>query len=492
MIWSLVKILSFVVLIAAVALGAGMLAESGEGIRIAFAQTEFTLQPLQAAIAVVVLVLVVWVAIKILGLIMAVIHFLSGDETALSRYFDRNRERKGYEAMAQGMMAVSSGEGRVALAKAAKAEKYLNRPELTNLLTAQAAEISGDAKKAQEVYKRLLADDRTRFVGIRGIMKQKLIEGDTDTALALAERAFALKPRHAEVQNTLLQLQTEKQDWSGARRTLKSQVKHGAIPRDVYKRRDAVLALSEVSVLLDEDSTIEAREAAIAAQKQSPDLIPATVLAADVYIDQGKPKLAARIIKKAWDAQPHPDLAAAFARIAPDEDAQARLARFGALTSLRQDHPETIMLHSELLIANEDFPEARRKMGTLAETHPTSRSLALMAAIERGEGADDTAVRAWLAKALTAPRSEQWVCDSCGQIHGVWVPVCDNCHSIDTLSWKMPAEPENASTQAASMLSLIVDKKPTKSSREPLDPEALDPLEVVVQDAEIVEEPSKS
>lgn len=489
MIWSLVKILSFVVLIATVALGAGMLAESGEGIRIAFANTEFTLQPLQAAIAVAILILAVWVLIKIAGLLVSIIRFLSGDETAISRYFDRNRERKGYEAMAQGMMAVSSGEGRLALAKAARAEKYLNRPELTNLLTAQAAEISGDTQKAQEIYKRLLADDRTRFVGIRGIMKQKLAEGDTATALALAEKAFALKPRHSEVQSTLLQLQTEKKDWAGARRTLKSQAKHGAIPRDVFKRRDAVMALSEVKVLLDEDATIEACEAAIAAQKSSPDLIPASVIASDVYVERGKPKLATRLLKKAWGVQPHPDLAAAFARIAPEEDAQTRLKRFEALTSQQIDHPETVMLKSELLIASEDFPEARRTMGTLAQTHPTSRSLALMAAIERGEGADDTEVRGWLAKAITAPRSEQWVCDNCGHAHGKWEPVCESCSSIDTLSWKIPAEPENISAQAASMLSLLVENPAKEEVIKPLDPANLDPMEV--QDAEIVEEVPK-
>ena len=58
-------------------------------------------------------------------------------------------------------MALASGEGRTAMSKAARAERYLKRPELTNLITAQAAEMAGDTKKAQEVYKTLLQDDRT-------------------------------------------------------------------------------------------------------------------------------------------------------------------------------------------------------------------------------------------------------------------------------------------------------------------------------------------
>ncbi len=179
MIWSLVKIVLFVAGVAALTLGAGMLMETGGGIMIAAAGYEFTLAPLQAVIAAVLAVLLVWLFIRLIGLCVAVLRFLSGDETALSRYFDRNRERKGYQALSEGMMAIASGEGRVAMSKAAKAERYLGRPELTNLLSAQAAEMTGDTRKATEVYKRLLGDDRTRFVGIRGLMKQKLAEGDT-------------------------------------------------------------------------------------------------------------------------------------------------------------------------------------------------------------------------------------------------------------------------------------------------------------------------
>ena len=43
--------------------------------------------------------LTLWVLIKVFGLIVAVFRFLNGDETAISRYIDRNRERRGFEAL---------------------------------------------------------------------------------------------------------------------------------------------------------------------------------------------------------------------------------------------------------------------------------------------------------------------------------------------------------------------------------------------------------
>lgn len=476
MIWSLVKILLFVAGIAALTLGAGYLSETGGGMRIAVAGWELTLGPLQAVITGLVLLVLVWLFIRLVGLTVAILKFLTGDETALSRYFDRNRERKGFQALADGMMAVASGEGRVAIAKAAKAERFLQRPELTNLLTAQAAEMIGDRKKATEVYKRLLADDRTRFVGIRGLMKQKLAEGDTDMALKLAEKAYALKPKHEEVQDVLLKLQAEKGDWKGARVTLGAKLRQGLLPRDVHRRRDAVLALQEAKEVFAEGTPIEAREAAIAANRLSPDLIPAAVMAARSYVAEGRPKYATRVLLKAWEAQPHPDLATAFAEIVPKESAAERLKRFEPLLRLRADHDETKLLRAELNIAVEDFPAARRALADLPETNPTARSLTIMAAIERGEGADDAAVRGWLARALTASRGPQWCCDKCHNIQADWAPVCDNCGGFDTLSWREPPQGGVPLPHGAEMLPLIVGR-PSQSPEANLEAAAYAPDE---------------
>lgn len=456
MLWSLIKIVVFVTAIAALAWGAGYLLESQGGIQITLMGTEYSFGPLQSVIGVIVLLVAVWLALKVFALLVATWHFLNGDETALSRYFDRNRERKGFDALSEGLMALASGEGRVAMAKAAKADKYLNKPALTNLLTAQAAELAGDKRMAEATYRKLVEDEQTRFVGVRGIMKQKLADGDTETALKLAEKAFALKPKHSETGDVLLQLQASKEDWTGARQTLSAKLKNGQLPRDVHKRRDAVLALSEAKDIFDEGSSIEARERAIEANRLSPDLVPAAVMAAHGYMDQDKPRYASRVLTKAWAVHPHPDLAAAFAAIAPNEKPDARIKRFKALTKAQADHPETKMLQAELHIADEDFPAARRALGDLVETDPTARSVTLMAAIERGEGASDTVVKGWLARALTVSRGPQWICDNCQHIHAEWQPICENCKSIDTLAWKRPPMSEVAMPGGVQMLPLIV------------------------------------
>jgi len=438
MLWSLIKFLIFIGLVAALAFGAMYLIDTGGGVRIAVANTEFSFGPVQAVVAAILLLIVLWIVLKLAGLLVATLRFLNGDETAISRWFDRSRERKGFEALADGLMALASGESRVAMSKAAKAERYLRRPELTNLITAQAAEMAGDGKKAEEVYKRLLADDRTRFVGVRGIMKQKIAAGDTDMALKLAEKAFALKPRHEETQDVLLRLQAEQHDWKGARKTLSTKLKYGALPRPVHRRRDAVLALGEARDVVDDSKSIEAREAAIEANRLSPDLVPAAVMAARAYLERDQRRYATRVLKKAWGAAPHPDIARAFAEIEPDEAPKDRIKRFQALTRQNPSHSETKLLLAELNVAAEDFAAARAALGDLPETMPNTRVLALLAAIERGEGAPESQVREILTRALSAPRGPQWVCDNCQNVAGDWEPVCTNCGAFDALSWREP------------------------------------------------------
>ena len=67
MLWSLVKILLFVAAIAGLTYGAGWLMESEGGVMITVAGVEYSLGPLQAVIALVVLVVLCWVLFKLVS-----------------------------------------------------------------------------------------------------------------------------------------------------------------------------------------------------------------------------------------------------------------------------------------------------------------------------------------------------------------------------------------------------------------------------------------
>ena len=220
MITSLIRIFIFVALIAAITFGAGFLMDGGGKMLLQFGGYELELSPLQALIAILLILFAIWALFWLAGIAVAIFKFFNGDETAVSRYLNANRIEKGYRALTEGMVALAAGENKTAIDRAAAAERYLERPELTNLFNAQAAEAAGDTKRAEKYYKRLLSSDSGRFVGVQGLMKQKLAEGETGLALKLAEKAFAIKPKHDPTLNALFDLQTEKAEWEGAQKTV--------------------------------------------------------------------------------------------------------------------------------------------------------------------------------------------------------------------------------------------------------------------------------
>ncbi|MGM0586680.1 MAG: heme biosynthesis protein HemY, partial [Pseudomonadota bacterium] len=357
-----------------------------------------------------------------------------------------------------------------------------DKPELANILAAQAARAAGQEEKAERYYKALARRPKTQSLGVRGLLEQAAERGDKERARKLAERAFALRPRDGEIMARLFDLQTDSGDWAAARRTLAAEVRSGELPREVGARRDAVLALAESRAAMEAGDPARAREAALEAHRRSPALVPAAVAAARQLGEDGQVGKAERALRQTWKQSPHPDVAAAYAALIPDESPEERRRRFQSLISENRDHPESRLLEAELALAAEDFPGARKALGDLYETRPTTRSLAIMAAVERGSGAEDHVVRAFLARALSAPRGERWTCEVCGHVHEEWTPVCDSCKAVDSLAWKQPegAGESSAAEQAllpVIMASLAGETEQTAEADEPSEAGPAEPRE---------------
>lgn len=513
MLWSLLKIVVFLAVAAALAWGFGHLIEADGRVTIALGAREFALTPIGFILALVGLVIAALILLQVVGFIVALLRFVLGDETAITRFFGRHRERRGLDALTGSMLALASGDTQIATRKAARADRLLGRPELTRLVSVRAAEASGDDAKALTLYKSMLEDDRTRFVAVEGLMRQKLAAGETDTALALAKKAFAIKPDNDKVLNTLFDLQSRTGDWAGARETLNAKVHARILPKDVGKRRDAILSLADARKSLAAAEAAEAeadraavrgepglaesekaraarealrgRDAAKEAGKLAPTLVPAAVVAADTYLAEGSKRKAAKALTTAWASVQHPDIAAAFARIEPEETTAARRKRFAALIAAAPSSPESRLLDAELALADEDFPAARKALGDLAESQPTAHSLAIMAALERGQGGSERVVRGWLAKALVAPRGPQWICDKCNHVHSAWTPICESCGAFDTLAWRSPAHAEDGGLGQSAMLPLIL------GGAEPA-PTEMEGAEIIVEEAVVAAEVSEA
>ncbi len=351
-------------------------------------------------IGIVLLMVVVW-ALKIL---IAIVRFILGDENAFGGFFVRSRERRGIDALGKGMTALAAGDAKTARRKAELAERKLQSPALTRLLNAQAADLAGERTRAATYYKALMSDPETAFVGTSGLLQHALADQDTNRALKLATHARDLRPKDAATLDTLYTLQSQKFDWAAARKTLSAQIRAGHVPKLEGSRREAALIMAQAEDAERLGESEHARALAIEAAKLDPSNVRAVTMAVGHLIGSGSRRAASKLITDGWRAAPHPQLAASFAEIDPDEAPAQRRRRFEGLFTLHPDHAETNFLKAELSLAAEDWTGARKAIETLRETEPSARSCAIMAAIARGEGEPDYIVRGWLARALSAPR----------------------------------------------------------------------------------------
>jgi HemY protein len=402
---------------------------------------------------------------KIAALALATLRFLLGDETALSRYWARAKERRGLDALSQGMIALAEGDARTADQHARRATKLLGSRALTQILNAQIADALGDSKRAREHFRALAKGPDTGIVGVKGLLGQAMKQGETARAMKLATHAFSMRTRDAEIQNTLFELQIREGAWDGARTTLTAMRKTKTLPPDVAARRQAVLDLEAAKTAREAGDRAIALKCADAAVKAAADLAPAAAYAATLHAEAGDLKKAARILKEAWRAKPNPEIAFAFAALVPDETPSARRQRFEDLLSTNHDDPESRLLAAELAIADHDWHGARQALGDLAETTPTHRSLAIMAAIEKGEGAHESVIRGYLARAITAPRGGHWTCDRCAVAPGAWMAVCPGCGAFDSMSWRASTAALSEAVNDA-MLPLIVTADPRPAGAE--------------------------
>ena len=81
----------------------------------------------------------------------------------------KRKRGKALEAMEDALIAASAGDADQARKKAARASALIDRPTLGKIVTAQAAEASGNPADAQAHYKTMLDDEKTRKVAQRGL-----------------------------------------------------------------------------------------------------------------------------------------------------------------------------------------------------------------------------------------------------------------------------------------------------------------------------------
>jgi HemY protein len=335
------------------------------------------------------------------------------------------------------MIAIGAGDTRAARRASEEARALLGGEPLVLLLTAQAAQIAGDAVAAREAFEALSASRDTRLLGLHGLFVEARRQNEHAAARHFAEEAMLISSRIAWAGSALFDFQSQGREWQAALATLATNVESGAIERRRAERLRAVL-LTARAMELEGGKPDEARGLAFEAHRLAPDLVPAAVVAARLLTRNGDIRRAMRVLESGWRAFPHPDIAEAYAMARPGDSARERLKRVRRLADLRPDHPESAMAIARAAIDARDFPTARAALAPFQQSEATERVCLLMAEIEEGENGDQGRARTWLRRALVAKRDPVWTAD--GRVFESWAPISPVSGRLDAFEWRVVAE----------------------------------------------------
>ena len=386
----------------------------------------------------------------VLALLLLFVDRLFRGLLGLPAWFGRNLARRrtesGHRALALGLMAVSAGEPDEARRQASRAQRLLAAPQLTDLLSAQAAHLSGDHQAADRYFTSLTRDKDTAFLGHVGLARLALEKDDPDAALAAARTALDIRPKSALAARQVMILEAERGNWAAALPALSVVMAAGDADDEtgmLLSRQKAALSYLEA---LDDSAgsdTSLRRRARIGKAQDAlavmPGFWPAALLLADLHEQAGSPKKAVKPLETAFRNMPHESLAMRLRILwgVNEGTATGRLMRLipddGALAAEGRRVVAAVALENGLV------GEARR---LIDEIDPAMRDAAAWRLVARlaaeGEAPDGAAENDALREAGEAPRPRRWQCTSCQLVHEAWQPHCGGCAGFATLEWRRP------------------------------------------------------
>jgi HemY protein len=364
----------------------------------------------------------------------SVLHALWRMPDRIRRHRRERRHARGRHAITHGLLAIGHGDAAAARNHAQVARRLLGSDPLTLLLHAQAAQLEGDREGANAAFHAMTEREDTRLLGLRGLFIEAQRADDPQQAVMIAQEALKLAPSSTWASHAVLGFRCAKGDWTGALKILDNNLASGLIDKPTYRRQRGVLLTARAMELENSDRDL-ARDSAMEAVKLAPTLVPAAVLAAKFESEAHQVRRAMRTVEAAWLAQPHPDLADAYAHVRLGDAARQRLVRAETLAAKTPGHIEGALAIARAAIEASEFARAREALAPFI-ADPTQRVALLMAEIERSEHGDSGKARAWTLRAVRARHDPAWTAD--GYVSQRWRPVSPVTGRLDAFQWQTP------------------------------------------------------
>ena len=421
----MIRVAIYLIVVGAIAYGVALFADRPGDVVI-------TWQGLRIETSLLVLGAAILAAVVVLTFVLGLIRWMARSPIVLARLLRNRRGVRAYEAISHGLIAVGAGDIAAAQRFTAEVQRLAPGEPLALLLSAQAAQLNGDRDAAERAFRTMAARPDTKALALHGLFIEAQRRSDAAAARAYAEEAARIAPALGWAGTAVLEARCRDGNWTGALDLLEQQKR--MLDKAAYRRQRAVLLTARALALEDSDRGA-AKEYALEANKLAPDLVPAAALAGRLLAEGGQSRKANRVIDSAWRANPHPELAQAYAELRSGESARDRLKRIEAGAKRVPGHIEGALAVARAALDAQEFAEARSELAPYLE-RPTRRVCVLMARLERAERNDEGRAREWMARALNAPPDPQWTAD--GYVSDRWLPVSPVSGRIDAFQWRVP------------------------------------------------------
>ena len=443
----MIRVILFLIVVGVLALGEVWLADRPGDVVV-------TWQGFRVETSLMVMAAAVLAAMAVLAILWSIVRAIARSPAVLAK---RRRERRGeraYQAISSGLIAVGSGDIDAARKLSSEVNRLAPGEPLALLLSAQAAQLSGDRDGAERAFRAMASRDDTKALGLHGLFIEAQRRDDAVSARAFAEEAARTTPALGWAGRAVLESRCKDGDWAGALALLEQN--RGALDKANYRRQRAVLLTARALTTENSDREV-AKAAALEANKLAPTLVPAAALAARLLAEGGYLRKANRIIDTAWRANPHPELAQSHAELRSSESARDRLKRIDALAKRAPGHVEGALAVVRAAIDAREFARARTELEPYLAA-PTKRIALLTAELERAEG-DEGRAREWLGRAVNAAPDPAWTAD--GYVSDRWLPLSPVTGRLDAFEWRVPL---TGMTSAAPVIEsetvLVIPAKP--------------------------------
>lgn len=350
----------------------------------------------------------------------------------------RSRERRkdlAFAALSDGFIALQAGDSAKARLLAREARANLPQNAAAQLLEARADLALGDMHSAREHYRALITNKKTALAALSGLYDQARAQGRTDAALTFAQKATEIAPYTSWANEAVFDDLTRKGLWAEAATMIATEPAMSRDDKMRKRRRQAVVETARAQ-LAESTEQLAALDHALAALKLVPDFVPASLIAARIYINRGDSRKAMSLLRRVWRATSHPDVATLFANAVPGTSSVDRLKRVRELIDTPPQNKPAAMVLARACIDAYDWPAARNALANYSSANPSQSVCLMMAEIEEGQSGDQGKAREWVNRAVRAPRDPVWTAD--GITAEDWEPVSPVTGKLDAFEWRVP------------------------------------------------------